>query len=72
MKKIIVQITVAGGIVAVLTWACAGTPVFAQNYPDKPIRMVAPFAAGGGSDTTGRIIAQRLSTLIKQSGIDVE
>jgi len=40
------------------------TLVFAQNYPDKPVRMVVPFAAGGGSDTTGRIVGQRLSELL--------
>ena len=38
--------------------------VNAQNYPDKPVRMVVPFAAGGGSDTTGRIVGQRLSELL--------
>ena len=38
--------------------------LYAQNYPDKPVRMVVPFAAGGGSDTTGRIVGQRLSELL--------
>ena len=51
-------------ILAALVWSCAGGHAAAQSYPDKPIRMVVPFAAGGGSDTTGRIVAQRLSELL--------
>jgi tripartite-type tricarboxylate transporter receptor subunit TctC len=41
----------------------------AQTYPDKPVRMIVPFAAGGGSDTTGRIIGQRLSELLGRNVI---
>ena len=32
-----------------------------QNYPVKPVRLVAPFPAGGSSDLIARIVAQRLS-----------
>jgi len=32
-----------------------------QDYPAKPVRMVLPFPAGGGSDTIARVLAQRLS-----------
>jgi len=41
----------------------------AQTYTDKPVRMIVPFAAGGGSDTTGRIIGQRLSELLGRNVI---
>jgi tripartite-type tricarboxylate transporter receptor subunit TctC len=39
----------------------------AQSYPSKPIRMIVPFPAGGGSDSTARILAQRLQDRLKQT-----
>src|SRR5215467_7383467 len=36
------------------------TPVAAQDYPTKPIRMIIPFPPGGGSDVTGRVVATAL------------
>src|SRR5262245_275790 len=32
----------------------------AQDYPARPIRMIIPFPPGGGSDVTGRVVAQAL------------
>jgi tripartite-type tricarboxylate transporter receptor subunit TctC len=41
--------------------ASAGAQSPAANYPAKPIRFIAPYAAGGGSDTLARLIGQRLT-----------
>ncbi len=41
----------------------------AQDYPVKPIRMISPFAAGGGADTVARFFAQKLSASLQQQVI---
>ena len=41
-------------------------PLFAQDYPSRPVRVVIPFAAGAGTDLTGRLIAQELSKRLGQ------
>lgn len=38
----------------------------AQGYPAKAVRLIVPFPAGGGSDIVGRIMAQRLTSQLKQ------
>lgn len=56
--------------IALVCGIAAGTAV-AQSYPSKPIRMVVPYPAGGGSDLMARSISRKLSEKLAQ-GIIVD
>ena len=49
-----------------LAWLAAAAPLQAQVYPAKPVRVVVPYAAGGFSDLTGRIVAERVARVLGQ------
>ena len=51
----------------VLGLSLLGSVSFAQDYPVKPIRIVAPFAPGGAVDLLARILAERLGALYGQN-----
>src|SRR5215475_14950325 len=46
----------------VLALCAAPAPASAGDYPDHAIKMIVPFAAGGGTDVLARIIAQNLNS----------
>ena len=57
-------------LLAALISAAAFAPAYAQQpYPAKPIRIISPFAPGGGNDILCRTIAQKLTDNIKQQVI---
>ena len=53
-------------VAALITFA---TPTAAQDFPNRPMTMVVPFAAGSGNDVLGRIIAPPLAEILRQSVI---
>jgi len=57
MKKVL------GAVVAVLLMGGAAQ---AQNYPNRPVTMIIPFAAGGPTDVLGRVVGQRMGEILGQ------
>ena len=38
-----------------------------SDYPNKPVRLIVPFAPGGGTDIVARVMAQKVGEIFKQS-----
>ena len=56
------------GVLAAVTAASAQDA--AASYPNKPIRVIVPFAAGGGNDIFARLVGQKLSEILGQPVIN--
>jgi tripartite-type tricarboxylate transporter receptor subunit TctC len=59
MRKTILGLTLAG----CLAWAGIAA---AQDYPNHPMTMIIPFAAGGPTDVLGRVMGQRIGEILGQ------
>jgi tripartite-type tricarboxylate transporter receptor subunit TctC len=56
-------------ILAISVMLASSGAMAQQPWPAKPIRFVAPFAPGGGTDFIGRVAAQKLTEAVKQQVI---
>ena len=55
--------------VACIAYACIASfsAVAQSDYPTKPVRLIVPFAPGGGTDIVARVMAQKAGEVLKQS-----
>jgi tripartite-type tricarboxylate transporter receptor subunit TctC len=51
---------IAGAVLARSAWAQGGS----ASFPDKPVKIVVPFAPGAGTDAMGRLMAQKLGEVL--------
>jgi tripartite-type tricarboxylate transporter receptor subunit TctC len=58
------RLVLAASIVAAL--CVCDAPAQAQTYPDRTVRLIIPFPAGGATDVIGRLVTDRLSSMWKQ------
>lgn len=61
--------TLLRGVAATLLVLGASHAAQAADYPSRPIRMVAPFAPGGGSDVVARLVAEKMGPILGQTVI---
>ena len=53
-------------IACVLTLFAVAFPAWSQSWPTRPIKIIAPFAPGGGVDIAARLVASKLQELLGQ------
>jgi tripartite-type tricarboxylate transporter receptor subunit TctC len=54
-------------LIAIILTVLSASTALTQNYPDRPIHLIVPFPAGGGVDTMARILAYKMTDVVKQS-----
>lgn len=55
------------GVATALALTAAVSPAWSQAYPSKPVRIVVPFGAGGGTDIQGRLLGQKFQASMGQN-----
>jgi tripartite-type tricarboxylate transporter receptor subunit TctC len=61
MKRMLRAVKAAGVLVCIAFILAHFHPTQAQDFPSKPIRIIVGLVAGGATDVTARLIAQKLS-----------
>ena len=56
----------AAGVMLEICLACGASPASAQSYPEKPVRMIVAYAAGGNADLLARVVGQKLGESLQQ------
>ena len=51
---------------AILLLALAAPAIAADDYPNRPVRLIIPFPPGGSNDVVGRLVAKQLSEKLGQ------
>jgi len=64
--KLTRPVRLAGAALLGLPLFMAGTACAQQDFPNKPIRMIVPFPAGGGTDVTARLISVKMGETLGQ------
>jgi len=59
----------AKALAALGVLAVASQAAWAQGYPDRPIRLIVPFAAGGNADLNGRVVADVVQRALGQPAV---
>ncbi|MEP6721065.1 MAG: tripartite tricarboxylate transporter substrate binding protein [Variovorax sp.] len=59
-------VAIVGGTLAGMALLAGSLPAAAQNYPSRPVTLIVPWGAGGGTDATARIVASLLEKEINQ------
>jgi len=62
MRKLLTTLVLAAGLVSLMP-----ALTVAQDWPQKPIKMIVPFPAGGGTDVVARIVAKYLTDRLGQT-----
>jgi tripartite-type tricarboxylate transporter receptor subunit TctC len=64
--RLVISLSLTATVVTAEAWAQG---IHGRNYPDRPIRLIVPFAPGGGSDVIGRTLAHALGQSLGQQVI---
>jgi tripartite-type tricarboxylate transporter receptor subunit TctC len=66
-RQVVARRAKTGLLAAAMALVACAAPAFAQDYPNRPVRIIVPFAAGGPADVYAHLLAARLQDALGQS-----